>query len=46
MYRLSVRGLRLRGGGEVLPSESESDTGLRGREAPEEEAREVGSVET
>lgn len=34
---LSERGLSLRGGGEALRSESESDTGLRGREAEEEE---------
>lgn len=40
LYLLSGRGLSLRGGGEALRSESESDTGLRGREA-EEEGREV-----
>lgn len=41
MYRLSRRGLSLRGGGDTLRSESDSDTGLRGRDA-EEEGRELG----
>lgn len=37
---MSGRGLSLRGGGEALRSESDSDTGRRGREALEE-CREV-----
>lgn len=35
LYLLSRRGLALTGGGEALRSESDSDTGLRGREAEE-----------
>lgn len=35
LYLLSGRGLSLRGGGEALRSESDSDTGLRGRDAEE-----------
>lgn len=45
LYRLSGRGLSLRGGGDALRSESESDTGLRGRDA-EEVGREVDQVGT
>lgn len=41
LYRLSRWGLSLRGGGDTLRSESESDTGLRGRDA-EEVGREAG----
>lgn len=40
LYLVSGRGLSLRGGGEALRSESDSDTGRRGREALEE-CREV-----
>lgn len=40
LYLLSMRGLFLRGSGDALRSESDSDTGLRGREA-EEEGRDV-----
>lgn len=41
LYRLSRRGLSLRGGGDALRSESDSDTGLRGLDA-EEVGRELG----
>lgn len=43
LYLLSRRGLSLRGGGEALRSESESDTGRRGRDA-EEVGREVDQL--
>lgn len=41
LYRLSRWGLSLRGCGDALRSESDSDTGLRGRDA-EEVGRELG----
>lgn len=45
LYLLSGRGLSRRGGGEALRSESDSDTGLRGRDA-EEVGREVDQLGT
>lgn len=46
LYLLSGRGLSLRRGGEVLRSESDSDTGLRGGREALEEAREVFQLGT
>lgn len=43
LYLLSRRGPSLRGGGEPSGSESDSDTGLRGREEVEE--AETGAVQ-
>lgn len=45
LYLMSGRGPSLRGGGEVLRSESDADTGRRGREA-EDGAREVFQLGT